>query len=279
MLEWNRETVWRQGYFLDTATVNSLNLALPSYPNDTIGIIATHDCDLPQSPDVEPSFEVIVGHYIDELDGASTNTKNPRKLHIIIETQDGQKSVEFLATKKFSIAKKQLPSIFPNQNIRLSVDNLIIFKRWLGIRYTRSAFPDLFDRRLKDSGIDNKIAKALRKHGEFILAIFFDVDNGKEIPRIGPESTYTLDVSILYSTQHDPIAAESAAEIAKSEITSLIKNKFFDQAGKNWLNIELRYFDIFSDEVFSYRQSVTYTQWRLDHISFAEEPVHEIVPI
>jgi hypothetical protein len=279
MFEWNRETIWRQGFLLDNAAIKSLNLTLPSHSNDTVVIIATHDCDLPQSPDIEPMFEVIVGNYVDELDGSSTNTKNPRKLHINIETKDGQKPAEFLAINKIFIPKEQLPKINQDQNTLLSVDNLIIFKRWLGIRYTRSAFPDLFDKRLKESGIDKKIANALRKHGEYISAIFFDVDGGNETSRYSPEDTYTLDISILYSTQHDPAAAEAAAELARVEINKLFKNKFYNQQNKSWVNIELRYLDVFSDEVFTYRQSVTYTQWRLDHISFSEDPVQEIVPI
>ena len=279
MSEWNRETVWRQGFFLDNAALNSLNLTLPNYPNDTVAIIATHDCDLPQSPNIEPKFEVVVGNFIKNLDGSFTNTKNPRKLHIYIETPDGQKPVEFLATNKYFIPKIQLPDIQPNQDFRLSVDNLIIFKRWLGIRYTRSALPDLFNERLQDSGIDKKIVNALRKHGEYILAIFFDVDGGIEISRIAPEDTYTLDISILYSTQNDPIAAETAAEVAMQEISSYFNEMFFDQKSNSWLNIELRYIDVFSDEVFTYRQSVTYTQWRLDHISFSEVPIHEIAQL
>ena len=95
--------------------------------------------------------------------------------------------------------------------------------------------------------------------------------------RVDSNDTYLLDISILYSTEIDPEAAAVAAEEAKEAIVEIFKKKLFDNTTKNWIEIELRYCDIFSDEAFSYRQSVTYKQWRLEHISFSEEPPHEVI--
>lgn len=277
MTEWNRDTSWRQGYFLDTATIIEQNLILPDFPESTLVIVASHDCDLAQSPEVEPVFEVIIGHLIDQVDGSCTNTKNPRKLHISIESPVGQKYAEFITTNKKSLPKALLQDIKPNEEFQLSTSDLTVYRRWLSIRYNRSAFPDQFDSRLKNNDIDKKIAKALRKHGEFITAIFFDVDEGVEVNRIDCKDTYVLDISILYSTEIDPESAAVAAEEAKDKIVEIFTNKLFNNTTNSWLEIELRYCDVFSDEAFSYRQSVTYKQWRLEHISFAEEPPHEVI--
>lgn len=240
-------------------------------------MIASNDCDLAQSPEIEPVFEVVIGHFIDKLDGSCTNTKNPRKLHISIESPGGQKYAEFITTNREYLPKALLLDIKHNEELHLSTADLTVFRRWLSIRYNRSAFPDQFDSRLKNNDIDKKIAKALRKHGEFITAIFFDVDEGVEVNRVDSNDTYLLDISILYSTEIDPEAAAVAAEEAKEAIVEIFKKKLFDNTTKNWLEIELRYCDVFSDEVFSYRQSVTYKQWRLEHISFSEEPPHEVI--
>lgn len=277
MTEWNRDISWRQGYFLDKTTIIKQNLVLPDFADSTLVIIASHDCDLAQPPDTEPVFEVVIGHFIEKLDGSCTNTKNPRKLHLSIESPEGQKYVEFITTSRQYLPKALLPDINHDEELRLSTAELTVFRRWLAIRYNRSAFPDQFDSRLKNNDIDKKIAKALRKHGEFITAIFFDVDDGVEVNRVDSEDTYQLDISILYSTEVDPLTSEAAAAEAKDAIIEIFTKKLFNNTTKLWSDIELRYCDVFSDEVFSYRQSVTYKQWRLEHISFSEEPPHEVM--
>ena len=277
MTEWNRDISWRQGYFLDKTTIIEQNLLLPDLADSTLVIIASHDCDLAQPPDTEPVFEVVIGHFTDKLDGSCTNTKNPRKLHLSIESHGGQKYAELITINRAYLPKALLPDIKPDEELHLSTTDLTVFRRWLSIRYNRSAFPDQFDSRLKSNDIDKKIARALRKYGEFITAIFFDVDQGVEVNRVDSNDTYLLDISILYSTEIDPEAAAVAAEEAKEAIVEIFKKKLFDNTTKNWIEIELRYCDIFSDEAFSYRQSVTYKQWRLEHISFSEEPPHEVI--
>jgi hypothetical protein len=85
----------------------------------------------------------------------------------------------------------------------------------LARRYRRSAFPDEFERRLtKQTKQADKIAKALKPHGALIVGIFFDVDDGHEVTRNGPDDTYTLGLLILHAAEPDFDAAEMAAEQA-----------------------------------------------------------------
>lgn len=274
MTGWSRESPWRQGSILHTDSL--IRLGLQVSEDRAIAIVASHDCDIAQLPESEPVIEIILGQYISQLDGAFTNTKNPRKLHIEVQTSDGPRSVEFVATAKHSLEKLEFADLEPNDAISIDAETLAVFKRWLGIRYSRSAFPDAFDRRLKADELDKKIAKALKKHGAAITAIFFDVDEGKESNRTEPEDTYTLDIIILYATHTDPVAAETAAEIAKAEIINAFKKKLYDNNARRWMNIELRHCDAMSDEALSYKQSVTLKQWRLEHVSFAEDPPHPV---
>lgn len=202
---------------------------------------------------------------------------SPSYIYHFLSSPEGQKYVEFITTSRQYLPKALLPDIKHDEELHLSTAELTVFRRWLGIRYNRSAFPDQFDSRLKNNDIDKKIAKALRKHGEFITVIFFDVDDGVEVNRVDSEDTYQLDISILYSTEVDPLTAEAAAVEAKDAIIKIFTKKLFNNTTKLWSDIELRYCDAFSDEVFSYRQSVTYKQWRLEHISFSEEPPHEVM--
>jgi hypothetical protein len=274
MAEWSRETSWRQGSILPQDFLQSLGLKV-NYEN-MVAMVVTHDCDIAQLPNNEPNIEIIVGRYVEQLDGAFTNTKSPRKLHIELHTPEGIKSAEFAAVDKFSIEKMTFIGIEPNQTIYIDPSALNVFRRWLGIRYTRFAFPDAFEGRLKANDLDKKIAKALKKHGAAITAIFFDVDDGIEQLRTDPNDTYVLDITILYATDQDPNAAEVASETAKTEITKAFENKLYDKTTHTWVDIELRYCDVVSDEALTYKQSVTLKQWRMEHISFAEDPPHPV---
>lgn len=274
MAEWSRETSWRQGSVLP----DDLNkyLSLKNDFEDKISIVVSHDCDIAQVPDNEPTIEILVGQYVEQLNGAFTNTKNPRKLHIQVNTFQGIKFAEFVAVDKFSIDKMVFMSFEPSKTDNIDSQTMTVLRRWLGIRYTRFAFPDAFDRRLKSNNLDKKIAKALTKHGTAITAIFFDVDNGEEQHRTDPSEVYILDILILYSTESDSFDAEAAAESAKADITKAFEDKLFNKSNQSWTDIELRHCDCLSDEALTYKQSLILKQWRLEHISFAEDPPHPV---
>lgn len=82
MVEWTRETPWRQGHLLTDEAANALGLGNPEHPDDTVVIVATHDCDLAQLPESEAAIEVVVGRRIEAMDGNYTYAKTARTLHI-----------------------------------------------------------------------------------------------------------------------------------------------------------------------------------------------------
>ena len=268
---WTRKTPWRQGHLLTDKAVTALDLLHQEYPDDTVIIVATHDCDLAQVPDKEPQVEVVVGHRIDELDGNNTHAKSSRTLHIGFE---GKKPLlaEFTITEKFSIDKNMLVGFDPENTARLSPSDLTTFQLWLSSRYRRSAFPDEFESRLKESGLTSKIAKAVKPHGKMITAVFFDVDEGQEVARSGPEDVYVLDIFLLHATEPDFNAAELAANIAKKTLKNAFETKLFDKKSGGWRGVELRYIDVISEDAMTYRQSKLLKKWRLDHISLGAEP-------
>lgn len=274
--EWTRDTPWRQGHLLPNEAVKSLGLTHPEYPDDTLVIVASHDCDLAQPPDKEPNIEIVVGHRIQILDGNNTHAKSTRTLHVGLEG-DEPLLAEFVITDKLSISKYSLMDFMPVTESKLSLTGLSTFQRWLAARYRRSAFPDEFAKRLKDNGITDRIAKAVKPHGELITAVFFDVDEGEEILRNGPDDIYVLDIVLLHATEPDFNAAPSAANKAKEVIENAFINKLFDNHLKKWRYVELRYVDVISEETFTFRQSKLMKQWRLDHISLGADPQQPIL--
>jgi len=143
---------------------------------------------------------------------------------------------------------------------------------WLASRYRRSAFPDEFERRLtRETKLYDKIARAVKLHGELISGVFFDVDEGVEVARVGPNDTYTLDITILHRAEPDFDAAMKAADAAAKAIEKAFKDKLFAPT-KTWQHIELRSCEPLSESVLTYQVFKQLKRWRLDHISLAADP-------
>lgn len=270
MAEWRRNTPWRQGHLLTAAAAESLGLRHQTDAGQTLVVVATHDCDLAQEPAVEPVVEVIVGRIITKLDGNSTHAKTPRRLHIAFDG-DLPCMAELEATSKVGINKDVLAGFMPRSETWLSPSNCSTFQFWLASRYRRSAFADEFERRLGETKLAEKILKALKPRGSLISGIFFDVDDGVELKRVGPDDAYTLDIYILYPVEPDAYAAETAA----NEVAGVIKAAFADKLFKptrTWQHIELRSCEVVAESVLTYQQFRQLKRWRLDYISLAGDP-------
>jgi hypothetical protein len=278
MAEWTREMPWRQGQLLSDEAVQALNLNYPHDPAATIVIVATHDCDLAQLPETEPMIEVVVGHRIEKADGNYTHAKNARTLNIGFEGEP-LLLAEFTITAKCSVEKIKLIDFQPKADHSLSVAGKATVQRWLAARYRRSAFPDEFERRLvRETKLAERIAKAVKPHGEMITLVLFDVDEGQENLRTGSEDVYLLDIILLHAVAPDFDKAEEAANTAKKEIQTAFEKKLLDPESGKWQSIELRYLDVISEEALSYRQFTLVKPWRLEYISLGTDPQQPIAP-
>jgi len=272
MVHWTRETPWRQGLLLTDEAIGALGLAHPAFPKCTVAIVASHDCDLVQVVDKEPKVEVVVGRRIDRSDGNYTHAKNSRTLHIDIEGHEPIVA-EFVATDKQSLQKSLLVDFVPAAGRRLSPASKATIQRWLASRYSRAGFPDEFQRRLVvETKLADRIAKAVKPHGKLITAVLFDVDDGEDQSRAGPDDVYILDITLLHSVEPDQNAAELAADTAVQFIREAFEKKLLDATSGRWQQIELRYCDVMSEEALSYRQFTLMRRWRFDYISLAAEP-------
>jgi hypothetical protein len=275
MKYWSRETPWRQGHLLTAEAASTLGLLHPAVPERTLAIVATHDCDLAQSPAAEPSVEVVVGRSLDKADGNFTHAKVPRRLHLTFEG-DVPCLAEFEVTNKVNVEKAKLGEFTPCAESYLSAESTSTFQLWLASRYRRSAFPDEFERRLKDQKLAEKIAKALKPHGDLIAGVFFDVDEGQDATREGPQDLYTLDIYILYPVESDADAAETAAQKAADVIKSAFTERLFKPT-RTWQDIELRACEVVAESVLTYQQFKQLKRWRLDHLSLAGEPQQPVL--
>jgi len=276
MPEWSRNTPWRQGNLLTDEAVISIGMVHPEHPDNTVVIVATHDCDLTQLPDREPLIEVLVGRKVQKLEGNFTHAKNSRTLHMEFESSDPL-FAEFSSTGKRTIHKNVLVNYEPDANVRLLPTVKTIFQMWLASRYRRSAFPDEFENRLKESKLHEKIAKSVKPLGNHITAIFFDLDDGLEVARTEPDDVYTLDIILLHAVEPDFQSAAQAADSVKNTIAQAFRLKFFDPQSGSWKYIELRFIDAISEEALSYRQSKVWKKWSLDYISLGADPQQPVL--
>lgn len=277
MAEWDRGTPWRQGHTLTSETASRLGLVGAPDSGSAVALVVSHDCDLTQTCEIEPFVEVVIGRHVAAADGNFTHAKNPRRLHLAAEQGGAALYLDLLARDKRLVPKEGLAGERPDQGFVLAPRDRSVLQRWMAARYRRSAFADEFDRRLHHRDLHKRIAKIVEPLGEHLIAIFFDVDEGRDVEREGAADVYTLNINLLYSTERDPEVARAAAENAAEKIAATFRKSCYVEKEDSWQDIELKECEPISDTALTYADSVQLKKWNADYLSFrsdaAEQPV------
>jgi hypothetical protein len=239
-------------------------------------------------PGVEPFVEVIIGRFVDRpANGSFTHCKNLRRLQIECSSGNSPQLLELETSSRKRLLKEDIEN--PDQALcehspcekhRMSPQERNTLQLWLAARYRRAAFPDEFDRRLKDeTDVSARLSKAFKNSGQHIPAVFFDVDEGNENQRDGPDDPYVLTVFLLYSTDEDPEAAEKAAQDTATKIKEIFKARCLIRKNDvaTWQWIELEGVEIVSDMSLTYADSLLMMKWQADHISLRADPEQEVL--
>jgi hypothetical protein len=262
---------WRQGDVLTTDGAMALGLAHPDSSNDTAIVIISHDCDIVQNSDIEPTVEAVIGREIEKTNGNYLHAKSARTLHLPFTAgSDNSIIVELSAPLKCQISKSALSAQKPTATIRASLDERKILQRWLAIRYFRAAFPDEFVVRLSKYGIEERIKKIFANAQAYLTAVYVDLDQGAEIERSGEGDLYTLSIYLVHTVEPDLAASAAAAAIAKSQIDELF-HKRCKRDGK-WIGIELEGSYIISMAEMTLFVVERLKKWNADYMSLREQP-------
>jgi hypothetical protein len=265
---WTRETSWRQGHVLLPETVSALNLQHQESPDETCVVVVSHDCDIAQDNLVtEPHVEVIIGRRLARVDNNYTLTKNPRILHLEMSRSGTVTAIALDATGKRSVRKDKLAEWTHDSGYLLTAPDLVILKKWLGVRYNRAAFPNEFERRLTDLDLKAKIEKALRPANKIISAIYFKLDTFDEM-RSTDSTPYELTIVLLYEPGRDPDKAAGQADKVALQISSDFEARCYIEATDTWEYLKLKSCLAISEEDASVAQVKELQQWRLDQWSF-----------
>ncbi len=274
MADWNRDTPWRQGHVLTNESSVALGVVRAEDVGTALAVVISHDCDLAQSPETEPTVEIIVARRVKAADGNFTHAKNSRRLHLESAIDGAESYLDMQAQGKTGIKKSALADHTPAANVVIKPEDRSVLQRWLAARYRRAAFPDEFERRLNDTGVAKRIAKIVEPLGKHLVAAFFDVDDGIEQDRQGENDLYGLRIDLLYSTEDDPAAALEAAEKAAAAIDAAFRERCFD-ATVGWKWVELLGCETISDEAMTYAMSTQLKRWNIDYLSLRADPPTE----
>lgn len=195
-----RAAKWRQGSFVrrdDTKALLEKSIDLAGHLNHFKEpsfrfIVITQDCDLVQEPDIEPFVEFIGGCNIAKSDPLRRNGRNPRLLHIqSTGPQEFKQWLEISIHDRFRVQKEALANLAVDETTRLTVHDAELLHRWVARRYTRPAFPDEFNLRLKT--VDKQLEKLFKnERGQLLTGIFLDVVDDE----LSQDEQYDIEVRI-----------------------------------------------------------------------------------
>ena len=268
MGEWNRGTAWAQGMLLSLTDVKRLGLSLAEYPDSTLALVVSHDCDIANDDAKEPDVEIIVGHVIAPPNPNNLFAKNPRLLELPFQGTEVFYA-QFDVRTRLKLRKKDLQPCSPETAL-LERDDLRVLQRWLASRYDRPAFPDDFDLHLKAKKLDRKLKELGDTHGRFVSGLLFDLRPNDE--------GYDLEIVVLYVPKPDPnTALEQARNYAKA-IEEAFNKKLFDTVAKTWDLVELTRCYPISEDDLTLSQYRDLQRWNLDAVSYAADPQQALMP-
>ena len=267
---WMRDTSWRQGSVLAADAIASLGLVHSSPDAQICVVVISHDCDLANDDlQREPDVEVIIGRHPSRIEGNFSWAKAPRTLHVDVLCEDVETPVELIATDKILIPKERLAAFEPDTRYMFSGQSLSVLRSWLGVRYNRAAFPDLFVNKLSEFNTDKKIVRAIGPKAGLLSAIYFDVDDGQEVDHTDG-SSYLLKIVLVYPPGDDPDQVATEIEGLEDSISKLFTSTYFDEPSGAWKGIALVACMSISEDDLTVSQARQLTQWRLEYMTLKE---------
>ena len=186
-----RNQGWKQGSVLDLPAVYKLLGADCEY---NIAVILSQDCDIVQpNLEVEPDVEILLGKMANFANPIFEHGRNPRKLHVKFENTK-QVATFQIRSRKY-INKHDLSCIQPSNTYLFTESQKRILVHWIAKRYTRPAFPDTFNNRLRKIG--RKLDQLVKKeYGKAVTSIFVSIEPANE--ELSEEESYDLFVWVAY---------------------------------------------------------------------------------
>lgn len=154
---------WRQGDLLTPEHAVELGLVHSERQETCRAVVISHSCDIAKPEELEPNVEVIVAAVVQE--GTACNGQSIVKLHVPAKYSGSTEWLELLITEKQFIDKTRLLEFNP-WAYKIPLKERGVLQRWLAQRYSRSAFPDQFNKWLNQTRVEHKLARLAKKNSE-----------------------------------------------------------------------------------------------------------------
>lgn len=219
-------------------------------------VVISQDCDVVNHDlNKEPIIELLYMSEVKKEDGSLTNGKNPRKLHFKLQVDSGNKCLECIIHDKFFLPRQHLSSIVPHNKFFVKDGELAALIKWVTNRYARSAFPDIFNQRVKS--IIGEIKAILKAHGGNTLGIFVRLNTYNELDS---SEKYKLFLNILF---HPKYTDSSFIEEFDSCLDKIIQ-QFSKVEG-----IEVVQAQRLSIDDLSHYEFLQLKKWDFDYVSYS----------
>lgn len=204
---WLETNGWLQGSLISSEDLLLLKEAFTHIPEEEIYLItASQSCDVCGEIEKEQFIEFSVARVIEKPNGLYLYNKNPRRLHLTADQDDGsgvftEIHFELLAYDKIILDKSQIAvikEIEPCKKIIVSDHTINQYADWLAARYNRPALPTNFERRFDEAWKRDNRSKATGKLSESILGIYVDISPDSEIP---DTESYEVDILVLITQE------------------------------------------------------------------------------
>lgn len=248
MDQWDRNTLWGQGALIYRDQIGRVN----DEGDWDVAVIVSHDCDVANSPEVEPYIEVIPATFVEHPDGNLQYAKNPRRIHL--PAVDFEKEhlgyVDLRAPCKFPIDKESLLGSEPKVGW-IAESGVNALQDWLSARYRRHALPESLADRI--NGALRKLESKLRTKGEEIIGVWLSYDPRCELEDGDP---YELSFYVVFSIECP------GAQASSEDVVEYFRRSLEEPEG-----IIVGEAEAFSEDEFTLRDLRTTEQLRFDFIS------------
>jgi hypothetical protein len=259
------ERGWRQGSVLPPSSFESLSALCGAEfnPGQHCAIVVSQDCDVVHcSYKTEPNVEIVRGVRRKRLDGNLTFGKSGRKLQLELSTADGPMVFELSIHERYSIDRRILEDTEPDASVSLSNREKRTLAGWLAKRYKRHAFPDEFNRRLKEQPHSDDTRNLFKAYGQEIEAVFVLLQ--PEDDELPVAESYVVNLwAVMASEDYDDIETRTRLE---NEFIHPLETSFGGFTG-----IELGAAMLVSDEDFSLADVGRTRRMDLDDLSYRDD--------
>jgi hypothetical protein len=224
---------WRQGSVFTVADSTELlaNSTWRPIPNgialavDTRLITVSHSCDVVSRREHETHIEVCPAL---PLPGSATkeqygHARDPRRLRLPLIVAGNAVLHDFHAPLRFSIARQNLETRTPDDDVQIEESDLYDFTYWLSLRVHRRTFPDAFDRRL-GSDCHKRVRKVISgAAGAHIEGLLYSLSTFDELD---DNQAYRLRVVLLAKpSSFQSSAVLSLLQTARDQIETILSSR------------------------------------------------------